>query len=91
MRNEVLDKNKLNRLVDAMLVEMKGEHMTGFKSKQAVAQAKLNDDDDIQDYKREWVGLTDEEIAQALGLKTHLMAVIRDARAIEQALKEKNT
>ena len=40
---------------------------------------------------RPWVWLTDAEIAQALGLKTHLMAVIRDARAIEQALKEKNT
>jgi hypothetical protein len=39
-----------------------GEHMTGFKSKQAAAQAKLTDDDDIQDYVRPWVGLTDEEL-----------------------------
>ena len=36
--------------------------MTGFQSKQAVAQAKLNDDDDIQDYVRPWVGLTDDEL-----------------------------
>ena len=28
--------------------------MTGFQSKQAAAQAKLNEDDDIQDYKRPW-------------------------------------
>jgi len=36
--------------------------MTGFKSKQAAAQAKLTEDDDIQDYVRPWVGLTDEEL-----------------------------
>jgi len=38
--------------------------MTGFKSKQAAAQAKLTDDDDIQDYKKPWVGLTDAEVEQ---------------------------
>ena len=42
----------------------KGEHMTGFHSKQAAAQAKLTEDDDIQDYKKPWVGLTDEEVEQ---------------------------
>jgi len=36
--------------------------MTGFKSKQAAAQAKLTEDDDIQDYVRPWVGLTNEEL-----------------------------
>ena len=41
-----------------------GENMTGFQSKQAVAQAKLNDDDDIQDYKKPWVGLTGDEVEQ---------------------------
>ena len=40
---------------------------------------------------RPWVGLTNEEIAQTLGIKTHLLAAIRDARAIEAKLKEKNT
>ena len=66
------------------------EHMTGFKSKQAAAQAKLNDDDDIQDYKREWVGLTEEEVK-------HLYPYGRSVwgretfEAIEKALKEKNT
>ena len=47
-------------------------------------------DDDIQDYVRPWVGLTEEEIARTLGIKTHLLAAIRDARAIEAKLKEKN-
>lgn len=36
--------------------------MTGYKSKSAAAQDKLNDDDDIQVYKREWVDLTEDQI-----------------------------
>ena len=74
-----------------------GENMTGFQSKQAVAQAKLNDDDDIQDYKREWVGLTDEEIWKTVsrigtsGSDVNPYAKLADARAIEAKLKEKNT
>ena len=90
MRNEALDKNKLNGLVDAMLVEMKGENMTGFKSKQAVAQAKLTDDDDIQDYKKLWVGLTDNE-RNTLYDKYSLNSPSILIKAVEQALKEKNT
>ena len=45
------------------------EHMTGFQSKQAAAQAKLNDDDDIQDYKKPWVGLTDDELMECTVFK----------------------
>jgi hypothetical protein len=45
--------------------------------------------------KKEWVGLTDEEIVEVLfELKTETMGVIRTerlARAIEAKLKEKNT
>ena len=36
--------------------------MTGYESKKAMAQDKLEDDDDIQTYTRPWVGLTDEEV-----------------------------
>tara|TARA_R110002126_G_scaffold97996_1_gene227958 strand:- start:466 stop:654 length:189 start_codon:yes stop_codon:yes gene_type:complete len=61
--------------------------MTGFQSKQAAAQAKLNDDDDIQDYVRPWVGLTDEDIS---ALSKGHMTRNSFARNIEQALKEKN-
>jgi len=49
-------------------------------------------DDDIQDYKREWQGLTPEEILdmfddqQVYGSKW-----LEFARAIENKLKEKNT
>jgi len=35
--------------------------MTGYESKRAAARDKLNDDDDIQVYKRLWVGLTDAD------------------------------
>lgn len=72
----------------ADLIRKRGTGMTGFKSKQAAAQAKLNDDDDIQDYKKPWVGLTDEEISARS--KGH-MTRNGFARAIEQALKAKNT
>jgi len=44
------------------------------------------DDDDIQDYVRPWVGLTDEEIEQ-MGLDNYRQVV----REVEAKLKEKNT
>ena len=44
-----------------------------------------DDDDDIQDYVRPWVGLTDEEI-KSLDLSNYVQVV----RIVEQALKEKN-
>ena len=47
---------------------------------------KRTDDDDIQDYVRPWVGLTDEEIDQ-LGLSNYRQVV----RETEAKLKEKNT
>ena len=70
--------------------------MTGFKSKQAAAQAKLNEDDDIQDYVRPWVGLTDDEIWSTVSRigsansDVNPYIVLIDARAIEAKLKEKN-
>jgi len=62
--------------------------MTGFKSKQAVAQAKLHDDDDIQDYKRPWVGLTEDDIREII---IDLKDSIDLYKAIEAKLKQKNT
>jgi hypothetical protein len=47
------------------------------------------EDDDIQEYVRPWVGLTDEEIEECLkGLPTQTIDVY--ARRIEAKLKEKN-
>ena len=57
------------------------------------------DDDDIQDYVRPWVGLTDKEIEDAIddgfafGLddgNVSNQTVIRYVRVIEAKLKEKN-
>jgi len=54
-----------------------------------------DDDDDIQDYVRPWVGLTDEEIDRIWVPHTFIQATDRRqqafARAIEAKLKEKNT
>jgi hypothetical protein len=46
------------------------------------------DDDDIQDYKKPWVGLTDREMMDVISLDDTPMEM---GRKIEQALKEKNT
>lgn len=46
----------------------------------------LEEDDDIQDYKRTWVGLTGEERAECWSASTVEFAI-----NIEAKLKEKNT
>ena len=55
----------------------------------------IEEDDDIQDYKKPWVGLMDEEIdALHTSIKVRLMGTFdtKDIyRVVEQALKEKNT
>jgi hypothetical protein len=54
----------------------------------------IKDDDDIQDYVRPWVGLTDKEMMQIyIDLKSvaGFYSVEKYARAIEAALKERNT
>jgi hypothetical protein len=65
--------------------------MIGFVSKRQAAQAKLDDDDDIQTYQRPWVGLSEwerEAIAHACGaLGAEWLVFIE---AVEKALKEKN-
>jgi hypothetical protein len=53
----------------------------------------IEEDDDIQDYKKPWVGLTDEEILknQDIVENSYSLDLIEFARAIEAKLKEKNT
>ena len=52
----------------------------------------VEDDDDIQEYKKPWVGLTDKEIEE-LRLKTNdaIATNYEIYKVIEQALKDKNT
>jgi hypothetical protein len=45
------------------------------------------EDDDIQDYKKPWVGLTDEEMLDAIYIDETPM---ERGRRIERILKEKN-
>jgi hypothetical protein len=68
----------------------KGEHMTGFQSKQAAAQAKLTDDDDIQDYKKPWVSLTGEELLEIVESDA-CDCDLDIAVLVQDRLKEKNT
>jgi hypothetical protein len=58
----------------------------------------MKDDDDIQDYVRPWVGLTDSEVSEAIFLigfplefKVENDIVKRVVRNLEAKLKEKNT
>ena len=50
----------------------------------------IHDDDDIQEYKKPWVGLTNEEMENLVGFMRG-NTMIDFARAIEAKLKERNT
>jgi len=72
--------------------------MTGFPSKKAAAQAKLGEYDDIQVYKKPWVGLTDAEKDGKRVLENGLLFNAAEVQAwelgidyAEAKLKEKNT
>jgi len=74
------------------LAKKQGDWGGGFKAKRAMAKARIKDDDDIQDYKKPWIGLTDEEresIANAT-IRLHGQEWAY-ATAIEAKLKRKNT
>ena len=57
----------------------------------------MDEDDDTQVYAKPWVGLTDEEIWSVVSRigtsdsNVNPLIVLSDARAIEAALKERNT
>jgi hypothetical protein len=51
-------------------------------------QIMIEDDDDIQDYKKLWVGLTSEDMKDE---RTHNFDFIHGARWAEKLLKERNT
>jgi hypothetical protein len=67
--------------------------MTGYQSKKAAAQDKL-DDDDIQDYKRPWIDLTEDEMKKSWYGMENIMgwySFQEVARAVLAKSKEKNT
>ena len=60
------------------------EAESGWRKRQIMAE----DDDDIQVYKKPWVGLTDEEMMDAIYCDDTPM---ERGRRVEAKLKEKNT
>jgi hypothetical protein len=60
------------------------EAESGWRKRQIMAE----DDDDIQDYKKPWVGLTSEDMKDE---RTHNFDFIHGARWAEKLLKERNT
>ena len=74
------------------LAKRQGAWGGGFKAKQAMAKARIDDDDDIQDYKKPWVDLTPEEIDE--GNKQSWVSKQAWQSAVwwaSEKLKEKNT
>jgi hypothetical protein len=74
------------------LARKQGAWGGGFKAKQAMAKARVEDDDDIQVYKKPWVGLTDEEIDE--GNRQSWVSKQAWQSAVwwaSEKLKEKNT
>jgi len=77
------------------LAKKQGDWGGGFKAKRAMAKARVEEDDDIQDYRREWVGLTDEEVElywdwedwQTGAGRSTIFEMVRD---IEARLRRKN-
>jgi hypothetical protein len=62
------------------------ERESGWRKRQV--QAVIEDDDDIQDYKKPWVGLTDEEMMDAIYCDDTPM---ERGRRVEAKLRSKNT
>ena len=79
------------------LAKRQGDWGGGFKAKQAMAKARVEDDDDIQDYKKPWVDLSDSQIEQVYFdfVKRHRGAAmpwaqIQFGKALQALIKEKN-
>jgi hypothetical protein len=71
-------------------------HAMGLKSvhnceKWSGAMDDKDDDDDIQDYKKPWVGLTDQESIDIIKKDDNYKYPIKLLQAVMDALKAKNT
>jgi hypothetical protein len=60
----------------------------GFPAKRAMAADKMiEDDDDIQDYRKPWVGLTEEDFS---AINQSCLTKLQAATSAESILKKKN-
>ena len=57
----------------------------------SVPHRRVEDDDDIQEYKKPWVGLTDEEIKEGESKEELGYGFIQGALWAQDKLKERNT
>lgn len=73
------------------LAKKQGSWGGGFQAKRAMAKSRIEEDDDIQDYKREWVGLTDQESIDIIAKDNNHKYPIQLLQAVMDALKAKNT
>ncbi len=58
------------------------------KSSAVLAKYRIDDDDDIQDYKRPWVGLTEEDFS---AINQSCLTKLQAATSAESILKKKNS
>jgi hypothetical protein len=58
------------------------------KSSAVLAKYRIEDDDDIQEYKRPWVGLTEEDFS---AINQSCLTKLQAATSAESILKRKNT
>ena len=63
------------------------DNVTGYKSKKAMAEAKL-EDDDTQVYQRPWVGLTEQEFQLIYDMGRTPSGMME---MVESMLEDKNT
>jgi len=76
---------------DEAFEEIERRQGGGFPAKRAMAKARIEEDDDIQVYKRPWIGLTDEERDMFIYIDEKDKRRFRKyGKYIEQLLKEKN-
>jgi hypothetical protein len=66
------------------------------KRRATLGEHMIEEDDDIQDYKKPWVGLTEEELCEIVGLSTNdsdwnVFKVQEWLRKVEEKLRSKNT
>jgi hypothetical protein len=57
----------------------------------SVPHRKVEEDDDIQDYKKPWVGLSEQDINELKLTLPDLYYLVDVVRATEKKLKDKNT
>jgi hypothetical protein len=60
----------------------------GFPAKRAMAKARIEEDDDIQIYKKPWVGLTEEDFST---INQSCFTKLQAATSAESILRERNT